>query len=205
MLCLVPLLVTMASTTAAMTHASVVPTGDPTDPTQPSAAPLCIECAAGGGPLNEICNAWPCADDDDCDGWCNKPDCKCYLDSVCPGGGGAPGNCFNMTAHTFTHVPGRLTSGCDSGPLPHGCDVAPTSNQTLVVAQSICGDLDDCVGVSFQSPTDMPRNYGVVQVYFKGADKDCGHSRFGAGICPYTPSKGTWQTWLKDYKPRTPV
>ena len=110
-------------------------------------------------------------------------------------------------AHTFTAIPGRLTSGCGhaGSPLPYGCDVAPRQNVTLASAESICGALDDCVGFSFQSPTATPA--GVVQhVYFKGADVDCDHSRFGDGICPYT-SDGTWQTFLKDYKPvpRTPV
>ena len=110
-------------------------------------------------------------------------------------------------AHTFTAVPGRLTSGCGhaGSPLPYGCDVSPRQNVTLGSAESICAALSDCVGISFQSPTATPA--GVVQnVYFKGADVDCHRSRFGDGICPYT-SDGTWHTYLKDYTPvpRTPV
>ena len=151
MLCLTPLLVAMASTTAA----SVVSTGGPTDPTQRRANSTTSIVAI---------------------------------------------------AHTFTAVPGRLTSGCDAGsPLPSGCDVSPRQNVTLASAESICAALGDCVGISFQSPTATPA--GVVQnVYFKGADVDCGDSRFGDGICPYT-SDGTWHTYLKDNKPvpRTPV
>ena len=61
-------------------------------------------------------------------------------------------------AHTFTAIPGRLTSGCGhaGSPLPYGCDVAPRQNVTLASAESICGALDDCVGFSFQSPTATP-------------------------------------------------
>jgi hypothetical protein len=109
--------------------------------------------------------------------------------------------------HTFTAVPGRLTSGCGEAgsPLPFGCDVVPRQNVTLASAELICASLDLCVGISFPLPTATPA--GVIHgVYFKGADVDCGNSRFGDGICPYE-SDGGWQTYLKDYKPvpRKPV
>jgi hypothetical protein len=109
--------------------------------------------------------------------------------------------------HTFTAVPGRLTSGCGQAgsPLPFGCDVVPRQNVTLASAELICASLDLCVGISFPLPTATPA--GVIHgVYFKGADVDCGNSRFGDGICPYE-SDGGWQTYLKDYKPvpRKPV
>ena len=108
--------------------------------------------------------------------------------------------------HTFTAIPGRLTSGCGhaGSPLPYGCDVAPKQDVTLASAESICGALEDCVGISFQSPTATPA--GVVQgVYFKGADVDCGYSRFAPDVCP--SDIAGWQTYLKDYTPvpRPPV
>ena len=63
----------------------------------------CIPCATGGGPAN--CNVVPCADDNDCDGWCNGPgtrhgtSCTCYLNASCTDG--APGNCLNSTSHAW--------------------------------------------------------------------------------------------------------
>ena len=83
--------------------------------------------------------------------------------------------------HNFTAVPGYLTGGND---------VAPRQNVTLASAELICGALDTCIGITFNSPTSTPG--GVVQdVYFKGVNSHCGLSRFADGICVNVDR--TWQ------------
>ena len=85
-------------------------------------------------------------------------------------------------AHNFTRVPGSLSATAP--------DVAPTQNTTLDRALKLCGALDPCIGISFRVG-DFPTPSAVVQVYFKGLDSGCGHSRFGSEICP----EGTGKIW----------
>ena len=93
-------------------------------------------------------------------------------------------------AHNFTAIPGFLPADAPNA--------SSQQNVTLASAELICGAIDACIGFSFRSPTATPS--GVVKVYFKALDGDCGHSRFRDGICP--SEDGTdWQTYLKDYTP----
>ena len=83
-------------------------------------------------------------------------------------------------AHTYTYAKGALLAGDD---------IAPKRNLTLSAAEAACSALDTCIGITFKAPGDAPPS-GLVQVYFKGGSTT-------------TNGDKAWQTYLKDYTPRT--
>ena len=83
------------------------------------------------------------------------------------------------SGHTYTHVKGALLAGSD---------LFPPANLTVATAEARCNAAAGCIGITFKSSAPQPA--GIVQVYFKDGS---------------TATSGdiAWQTYLKDYTPRT--